>query len=112
MDNEFYSLHRKFEVMAETPLTDLKGFVKFMADRTKLFTYESSEKNPAPSLNARLILETIQNESQQIGMAPNLWLGYNAFNELLHGKLKKTFEQQKSIDSNIFESVLEMANAN
>jgi hypothetical protein len=93
MDNEFYEIRRKFEVLAERPIKNIAKFVKVQADHFKLFQFESSEKNPAPSLNARTVIET----------APNMWIGYNAFNELLHGKLKKTFTQQAEIDSRIFE---------
>ncbi len=105
LDNEFYSLHKKFEVLAETPLTDVQGFVKLTAERLKLFVYESSEQNPEPSKNARIVIDTINRESILLGERPNMWLGYNAFNELLHGKLKKTFDAQKQLDARIFELV-------
>jgi hypothetical protein len=106
--NEYYTLSRKFEVMNSKEITDLKGFVKLTAEKTNLFKFEASEKNPEPSLNARIIMEGIEREADILGVKPNLWLGYNAFNELLHDKLKKTFEQQKNIDSKIFDTVLEM----
>lgn len=109
MDNEFYSLHKKFEVLAERPITDLKEFVKYVCDKTNLFQYESSEKNPDPSLNARTVMETVYKESSLLQTVPNLWLGYNAFNELLHGKLKKPFEAQKQLDGKLFEAVLSMS---
>lgn len=110
MDNEFYSLHRKFEVLAETPIQDLQEFVKYTCDKLALFQYEASEKNPEPSLNARLVLDAINRESKLLAERPNLWLGYNAFNEVLHGKLKKTFEAQKQLDAKVFEHTLQMAN--
>lgn len=106
MDNEFYSLHKKFEVLAERPIKDLKGFVKYTCEKLDLFQYQASEKNPEPSLNARMVIDIINRESAQLNTAPNLWLGYNAFNEVLHGKLKKTFEAQKKIDGKIFDTLL------
>lgn len=109
MDNEFYTLRRKFEVLAESPIKDLTAFVKYVCGKTGLFQYEASEKNPDPSLNSRLVMETINSESILLNSTPNLWLGYNAFNELLHGKLKKSFEQQKQIDAKLFDAVYEMA---
>ena len=109
MDNEFYSLHKKFEVLAERPITDLSDFVKFTAEDLKLFKFESSEKNPDPSLNARLVMDTIRKESNLLGTDPTLWLGYNAFNELLHGKLKKPFDKQKQLDKQLFDRILEFA---
>ena len=103
MDNEFYSLHKKFEVLAERPIRDLKGFVKYTLEKVNLFQYQASEKNPEPSLNARMIIDIVNRESKLLNTAPNMWLGYNAFNEVLHGKLKKTFEAQKQLDSKLFE---------
>jgi hypothetical protein len=108
MENEYYSLSRKFEVLAETYITDLNGFVKSTAESLNLFKFESSEKNPEPSKNARIVLETINRESKELGTAPTLWLGYNAFNELLHGKLKKTFDKQAELDGKLFDHVLEL----
>lgn len=107
MDNEFYSLQRKFTVLAERPIKDLNDFVKVTAENFKLFQFECSEKNPGPSLNARLVLETIERESTQLHTTPNLWIGYNAFNSLLHGKLKKTFGAQKALDAKLFEAILD-----
>ena len=111
MNNEFYELRRKFEVMAETPIKDLSDFVKVTAEHFKLFTFASSETNTDPSLNARIVMDVIEHEANILNTSPNLWLGYNAFNELLHGKLKKTFSMQKTLDSKIFNHVYELANA-
>ena len=112
MDNEFYSLKRKFEVLAETPVKDLKAMVKLTADKLNLFQYESSEKNPEPSLNARLIMESVYRESSLLNTGANMWLLYNGFNEVLHGKMKKTFEAQKQLDSKLFETIYEYATIN
>lgn len=106
LDNEFYSIHKKFEVLAEHPIVNIEDFVRITSEKLNLFTFASSEKNPAPSLNARLVMDTIGRESRLLGEAPSLWLGYNAFNELLHNKLKKTFEAQKNIDAKLLETVL------
>lgn len=109
MKNEFYELRKKFNVLAERPIKDLNDFVKITAEHFKLFKFEASETNKKPSMNARLVLEVIEREAKLLNSKPNLWLGYNAFNEVLHGKLKKTFEQQKNLDTKIFDYVLEMA---
>lgn len=108
LDNEYYTIYRKFEVLAEHSIADVKEFVKLTADKLGLFQFESSEKNPDPSLNARIVMDTINRESNLLGVAPNLWVGYNAFNELLHNKLKKTFEQQKRIDGMMFSEMMKM----
>jgi hypothetical protein len=107
MDNEFYTIQRKFEQMAATPIFDINQFVKDTAKATGLFKYEASEKNPEPSLNAKLVIEYMERERLLLNeQRSNLWIGYNAFNELLHGKLKKTFEAQKKEDSKLFDYVL------
>ena len=105
MDNEFYSLKRKFEVLAERPVYNLEDYVKFTAKTTGLFKYESSEKNPEPSANARFIFDVIERETKLLNTRPNQWIVYNAFNELLHGKLKKTFDQQRTLDERLFETI-------
>jgi hypothetical protein len=106
MDNEFYSLHKKFEVLAERPIKNLDEFVKVTAEKFKLFQYECSATNSNPSLNARMVLDIVARESKLLGTRPNMWLAYNAFNEVLHGKLKKTFEAQKQLDAKILEHAL------
>ena len=107
--NEYYTLSRKFEVLAETVITDMDAFIKLTAEKLGLFKYEMSEKNPLPSLNARMVAEIMKKEASLLGTNPTLWNGYNAFNEVLHTKLKKSFEQQVNIDSLLFDAVLELA---
>lgn len=110
IDNEYYTLQKKFEVLAETPIENISEYIETTAESFNLFKYASSEQNPAPSLNARIVAESIKRESNLLGTSPNLWIGYNAFNELLHGKLKKNFENQRRLDAEIFEYSLERAN--
>jgi hypothetical protein len=106
LNNEFYSIHRKFEVLAERPITNLEDFVKVTAEHFKLFKFESSDSNPAPSLNARTVIETVKRECLLLKTSPTLWHGFNAFNSLIHSKLKKTFGVQQSLDERIFEHML------
>lgn len=108
MSNEFYEIQRKFEVLAETPVNNPSQFVKMVCDKLKLFQYASSEKNPDPSLNARMVIDIMNNEASLLKTRPNLWIGYNAFNAVLHDKLKKTFEGQKVADQKIFEHVFSL----
>jgi len=106
MNNEFYSIHRKFEVLAERPIDNLENFVKVTAEHFKLFKFESSDSNPSPSLNARRVIETIQVESRFLNSIPTMWHGFNAFNELIHGKLKKSFGSRQHLDERMFEHLL------
>ena len=109
MDNEYYELRRKFDVLAETPITDLEGFVKMTCEDLKLFMFESSKENPAPSLNARTVIDIVNRESNMLHTAPNAWHLYNAFNEVLHDKLKRSFQNQRATDAKLFDYVLELA---
>lgn len=106
IDNEFYSLKRKFDTLAEQRVYDVERYVQDINKRIKLFKYEASDKNPMPSANARLILDVVEREVNELGTPANKWIVYNAFNELIHGKLAKTFDQQRAIDERIFEEML------
>lgn len=110
VENEYYELSRKFEVLAETTISDVTEFVKMVSTDLGLFQFESSKTNPEPCLNARMVIDTITKEQRILGVEkPSLWLGYNAFNELIHDKLKKTFDQQANLDNKVFQHILEMA---
>lgn len=110
IENEFYEIRKKFEVLADFKIVNHSEIVKRIAEETKLFKFECSDKNPLPSLNARTVIETIEREQRHFKEDINLWHVYNAFNELLHDKLKKNFDQQEKIDKKIFNAVLELAN--
>lgn len=112
MDNEYYSLHKKFEVMAEKPLTDVEGFVKYTLGKTGLFKYEKSEKNPEEaSASAQLIIDVINAEAKELGTAPNLWLGYNAFNDYVHThQNNQYFNYQERDDRKLFNAILQQVN--
>lgn len=111
MDNEFYSIQKKFQVLAESPITDLHGFVKYTLGKSGLFKYQKSEKNPEdPSVGAQIIIDTIQREAETVKTAPNLWLGYNAFNEYIHTQNERLFTLQEKADQAIFNIVLDQVN--
>ena len=109
MNNEYFELKRKFEVLAEKRIDNIEEYVKLTCEDLKLFMYESSEKNPAPSLNARTVIDIINRECTLLNTSANLWIGYNAFNEIIHDKLKKSFQNQKDSDSKLFNYTLELA---
>lgn len=110
MDNEFYALKKKFELLSNTPIVDVDGFIRDTATAMKFFKYESSEKNPLPGLSARLVKETIERESNLLQRNADLWIGYNAFNEILHSKIKQPFGRQQDWDAKVFDHVLSLAN--
>lgn len=111
MDNEFYSLHKKFEVLAEGIVPDVNEFVKYVLGQTGLAKYEKSEKNPdEPSKAAEHIIATINREAGELGVQPNLWLGYNAFNEYIHNSNNKLFTLKQEADKAMFATIMQMAN--
>lgn len=109
LDNEFYSITKKFDKMKEFRIIDTKEFVKAILERTKLFKYECSDKNSDPSKKAREVIEMLDYEALLLNEEPNLWLGYNAFNNLLHNTLKKSFGQQERFDKKLFDEVYALA---
>lgn len=109
LDNEFYTITKKFDRMKEFKIIDTKEFVKAILDKTKLFRYECSDKNNDPSKKSREVLEILDNEALLLNETPNLWIGYNAFNQMLHNTLKKSFSQQEHLDKKLFNAVYEMA---
>jgi len=109
LDNEFYTITKKFDRMREFKIIDTKEFVEDILHRTKLFRYECSDKNNDPSKKSREVLEIQDNEALLLNEQPNLWIGYNAFNQMLHNTLKKSFSQQERLDKKLFNAVYEMA---
>jgi len=110
MNNEFYEIKRKFEVLAETTIPNVKDYVKMVCDKTDFFKFEKSDENPEPSKNAEFVIETIMREAKKLQEAPNLWIGVNGFNNLLHNKLKKGFQAAYNWDSKLFDFHMELAN--
>lgn len=109
LDNEFYSITKKFDKMKEYRIIDTKEFVKAILERTKLFKYECSDKNSDPSKKAREVIKVLDYEALLLNEEPNLWLGYNAFNNVLHNTLKRSFEQQERFDKKLFDEVYALA---
>jgi hypothetical protein len=110
MNNEFYQIQRKFEVLAETPIHDLSRFVQIVCKQTGVFKFEKSDNNPDPGKLARQVIDIAQAETVALDYGrPNAWVTYNAFNEVLHREMKKTFENQRQLDTAIFNEILSWA---
>lgn len=108
LDNEYYEIKRKFKEMEAVELIDTEAFVKGILEKTKLFRYECSDRNDDPSKKVREVLAIIEDEPFPAYSKPNLWVGYNAFNDVLHNTLKKTFSQQEKLDRKLFDTIYEM----
>jgi hypothetical protein len=112
MDNEFYEIKKKFDVLAETPIKDLYGYVKMVCDETGIFQFEKSEENDTPSKKAEMVVDIIRREARLLKDEPNLFLGYNGFNQVLHNNMKKSFTNSYDFDSKIFEFNMNLVAAN
>lgn len=109
MDNEFFQIKKKFEVLAETPIVNIAEYVKMTCEETGIFKFQKSEENEEASVNASLVIELIRKEARLLGEAPNLWLGFNSFNNILHNKMRKGFQAAFTADKNLFEYNLALA---
>jgi hypothetical protein len=110
LNNEYYTLKPKAEFLSGAVISDVQKFIKDVCKETAIFKYEKSDKNPEPSLNATMVADSLRAEARYLDVEPNMWLGYNAFNEILHTKFQKSFEVQKSLDSKVFDTIYAMAN--
>ena len=111
MNNEYYTLKEKATVLSDRKLSDVGQFVKEICDKTDVFKYELNPKNKVVSPFAEQVINSINFEAEYLSVSPNQWLAYNAFNEILNdGTFSKTFDKQHEFDSQIFNTILEMAN--
>ena len=108
LDNEFYSIVSKFDQMKTVEILDTEAFVRDILERTKLFRYECSDKNDGPSKKSREVIDILDHEAILLNEKPNLWLGYNAFNSVLHNTLKKPFSAQEKLDKVLFNGIYDM----
>lgn len=108
LGNEYYEINDKFNTMAEVEIIDNEKFVRNILESTKLFKYGRKNENDNPSNKAIEILEILYNEPFGGYSTSNLWLGYNAFNWVLHNTMKKTFSQQEKLDKLLFNEIYAM----
>jgi hypothetical protein len=109
INNEYYTLKPKAEFLSGAVISDVQKFVKEVCEKTNVFVYERG-KEPKPTTNAIIVADSIMAEARYLDIQPNMWLGYNAFNEILHNGFKKSFDVQKSLDSQVFDTIFAMAN--
>jgi hypothetical protein len=104
IDNEFFSLHKKFEVLAERKLDNLEDFVAFVSKESGLFSFYKGgdEERGEISASAETVMHTILKEANLLDTKPNVWLGYNAFNEFMHDTAR-SFANQRKLDATLFD---------
>lgn len=110
MDNEYYEIKKRFEVLAEKPIKNLYEYVEFVCAKTEIFKYQKSEENEEASKKAETVVENIRREAKLLGEETNAWLGYNGFNSVLFNNMKKGFNAQFNFDRELFEATMEYVN--
>ena len=110
--NEYYDIKKKFEVLAEKPITNLKEYVEMTCDELGIFQFSKSEKNKDASKNACLVMDCIRKEAATLNEDPSLWLGYNAFNKILRNNLTKSITAENNLDVKLLNYNYELALAN
>jgi hypothetical protein len=106
LNNEFYELKKKYEVLAEKPIKDISQYVEMVCEETGLFQFRTEKTNKVTE-KAEAVIRRIEVEAKHLKMEPNVWLGYNGFNNLLYDKMNKSFTSSFSTDSALFEHALE-----
>ncbi len=108
MNNQFYELKRKYEVLAEKIITNVNEYVEMTCEEVGIFPFES-EKTKEITSKAQAVIDRVHGESKILGSEPNSWLLYNSFNHVLYSKVKKTFTSQFDMDTKLFDSIYHYA---
>lgn len=87
---------------------DLREFKMKLLDDIKQLLNNQSGHTFKKWLKSREVIELIEDEPFPTYSKPNLWIGYNAFNWMLHYTLKKSFSQQKKLDRVLFDEIYEI----
>lgn len=113
LDNEMYTIKDKIDKMKVSFIDEKQIFnwIEELNKQDKVFRFDKSEENPAPSLNAEIVHDIVVRDALATGTEPNAWLLYSAFNELIHGKLQKNFTDQKELDVKVFNNINQMVGA-
>ena len=112
INNEYYEIHKKFVVLAETPIKNIEEYVKIACHDLGIFKFEKSDENPEASKNAEMVIQMIKREASVLGEQPSLWLGYNSLNFHIHNVSKRSIGAQYDLDAKIFNYNMELAGVN
>ena len=110
MNNEMYTITDKIQKLKTCFIgkDEIYDWIKDLTEHDRVFKFEKSEKNPEPSKNAEIVHNIVLRDALATNVDPNAWLVYSAYNELIHGKLQKSFKDQKSLDRYVFDRTVEL----
>lgn len=106
---EYFELQNKFKVMANKKISNVEAFVQRVCKSTKLFNFETTGKEPEITAKAKEVMSIISREMSTLSVEPNMWLGYNAFNEIIHAGNVANFGKTNDKDSKVFDTIFQMA---
>lgn len=109
-DNDFFKIKRNFEIMQECPANE--ETLKTMVQDLKLWQWEKSEKNSEPALNSRMAIDIMEDEVAQLGGVSNMFIAYNALQNIVSNKLAMSFASAQKVEEKIYHKAMEMALAN
>ena len=114
VENESFSIIDKIEQMKHRLIDErrIMNWVTELAQEEKLFTptqgLKSGEIKVLPM--AQLVEDIVIRDANVTSTEPNAFLLYSAFNEVIHGKIQKSFRDQKSMDGRVFEGINNLIN--
>lgn len=113
LENEMYGIKDKIDIMKVHFIDEKQIFqwIDDLATQEKVFRFDISDDNKNPSLNSKLVHDIVIRDANATDTEPNAWLLYSAFNEVIHGKMKKPFTDQKMLDTKVFNNVSQLVGA-
>ncbi len=107
---EYYKIKQQFQKLSEISFSQVDAFVADVCNKTNIFNFFTSEKNLTPSQRAQEVMNIIDLEKNNLKVRPNLWIGYNAFNEVIHKMNHRNFEVAAKKDLEVYEYILQGIN--
>jgi hypothetical protein len=107
LETEYYELNKRINLLSEVEINPVL-FTKKVCEKSKLFSFEKNVRNTDTSEYAKRVINTIFTEAETLGVQPSAWLGYNAFNEVLHSELNMNFNVKQEKDMSLFNLICDM----
>lgn len=104
LETEYYELNKKINHLSDVVI-DPVMFTKDVCNSSKIISYTKNKRNDEVSDYANRVINTILSEASILNVEPSAWLGYNAFNEVLHNEMNFTFNVKQEKDAELFNKV-------
>lgn len=105
MDTEYFQLVENSKKLYDRKLSSVSEWVNKICDETKLFDFHSDIEGEKVSKKAIEVIDIILSECEILNDTPNEWVGYNAFNNIIHQK-NGNFQKLGEKDRNLFSHIL------